>query len=295
MPPQTDSASAGLLPLAPPQWNEPGETKIFSGVALSDYINGGAEAYFAYGFREVAVREFENDAGARLTVEVYEMSTPENAFGIYSTDPAGKRLPIGADASYGSGLLRFWKGGFFVRIVCYPADETIEKTITDTGKNIAASIDGESRRPEIFLSLVPEKNVDPDSICYFHRQTSLNNIRFLSDENALHLGDDVDAITWEERAAAETDDTLRQMVLRYPTEAEAETAQIDFSRKYLGTESTASSSAAPRLPNGKYATTGRRASWLIVVLDAPSYESASMAFKQTLATLDMVTKTEGSS
>jgi hypothetical protein len=292
-PARGDSHAAALLPQAPPQWSESGETKVFTGVALSDYINGGAEAYLAYGFREVAARDFENASGARLTVEIYAMDRPENAFGIYSTDPTGTRLPIGADASYGSGLLRFWKSKFFVRIVCYPADENIEKIITDTGNKIADAIVGESRRPELFLSLVPEAGVDQDSICYFHRQTSLNNIRYLTDENLLHLGDDVDAITWEERVGASSADTLRQIVLRYPTDAEAEAAQVDFSRKYFGPASGASSSAAPPLPNGKYATAGRRASWVIVVLDAPSYELASMAFKRTLATLNMAGRSEG--
>lgn len=293
MPAQEDSFAAGLLPKAPPQWKESGETKIFTGITLSDYINGGAEAYLAYGFQEVAVRNFENASGARLTVEIYEMSKPENAFGIFSTDPTGKHLPIGADASYGSGLLRFWKGRFFVRIVCYPADETIEKIITEIGEKVAASIEGESRRPELFLSLVPETGVEPNSICYFHRQTSLNNIRFLTDENLLHLGDEVDAITWEERAPAGASELLRQMVFRYPTNADAEAAHADFARKYLNIEPTSSPEA--RLSNGKYAATRLVAPWLIVVLDAPSADSAAVAVEQTLTTLNTASKPEGSS
>jgi len=293
--PIPDSNASRLLPEAPPGWDQFGSTRIIWGSALSDYIDGGAEAYLAYGFREAAVREFTNDAGARLTVEIYEMSQPENAYGIFSTDSSGERLPVGADASYGSGLLRFWKGRFFVRIVCYPADETIEKIITDTGHKIADAIEGESRRPTLFLSLVPEAGVEPDSICYFHRQTSLNNIRFLGDENLLHLNDSIDAITWEERVSAEPDGTLRQIVLRYPTEAEAEAAHVDFSRKYLGFEPAASSSVAPRLPNGKYVTAGCKARWVVIVLDAPTYESASTAFRQTLTRLSMMKETEGSS
>ena len=66
-----DSRAAGLLPEPPPQWHQIGATKVFTGAALSDYINGGAEAYLAYGFREVAASDFENDSGSRLTVEIY--------------------------------------------------------------------------------------------------------------------------------------------------------------------------------------------------------------------------------
>ena len=39
-----------LLPDAPRGWKESLETQAFSGISLSDYINGGAEAYYAYGF-----------------------------------------------------------------------------------------------------------------------------------------------------------------------------------------------------------------------------------------------------
>lgn len=295
-----ESHATRLLPEAPRQWRASGADKIFWGLALSDYINGGSEAYYAYGFREVAVREFENDAGARLTVEVYEMSKPENAFGIFSTDSVGGRWPIGAGASYGHGLLRFWKGRFFVRIMCYPPDESIEAVIRNLGARIADAIRDESRKPELFLSLVPETGAAPNSVCYFHRQTSLNNIRFISDDNLLHLGDDVDAITWEEQppgAAQGIGAELRQIALRYPTDSDAEAALSDFGGKYLGLGPDASAaSAAPlvaQLADAKYAAAGLRAPWLVVVLDAPSADAAGAAAGRTLEKLNAMGGSEG--
>lgn len=295
---RNDSDTVNLLPDAPSQWRQSGETRIFGGLALSDYINGGSEAYYAYGFREVAAQDFEDDSGARLTVEIYEMDRPENAFGIYSTDSAGERWQIGADASYGSGLLRFWKGRFFVRILCYPPDEEIEKIIRETGKKIADAIQDESARPDMFLSFVPE-GADPDSVCYFHRQTSLNNIRFISDENLLRLGDEVDAITWEERVPAEVEARLRLIVLRYPSNADAESAYDNFSRQYLkvtpGVESKTVSPEAVQQSNDKYATATVSAPWLVVVLDAPSADAAASAARRTLGMLDSQNQSEESS
>jgi hypothetical protein len=278
--------SVRLLPDAPPEWRDTGRTHVYSGVALSDYVNGGAEAYFAYGFREAAVREFENSAGARLTVEVYEMNRSENAYGIYSTDSAGRRIPVGADASYGDGLLRFWKGPFFVRILCYPSDPATEALIQNIGKGIADLINSDSRRPESLLSLLPETGVAADSVCYFHRQTSLNNMRFLSDENLLGLGDNVDAITWEEilENKESGQNRLRQIVLRYPSESAAREAYGAFTEKYLGVQNRSSAKATTRL----------RSSWLIMVLDAPSSKAANEALDRTFAKLETLEKPEGS-
>ncbi|UCD55955.1 MAG: hypothetical protein JSV16_08835, partial [Candidatus Hydrogenedentota bacterium] len=147
----TDEAvgPARLLPAAPERWRQTGKTLIFSGVALSDYINGGAEAYFAYGFREVAVREFLDPADVRLTVEIYEMDRPENAYGVFSADSAGERWPVGADASYGDGLLRFWKGPYFARVMAFPPDSSIETAIREIGSKISDAIVARSERPEI--------------------------------------------------------------------------------------------------------------------------------------------------
>ncbi|MBI5115398.1 hypothetical protein HZA56_02895 [Candidatus Poribacteria bacterium] len=275
-----------LLPDAPPEWRDTGRTHVYSGVALSDYINGGAEVYFAYGFREAAVREFENSAGARLTVEVYEMNRSENAYGIFSTDSAGKRIPVGADASYGDGLLRFWKGPFFVRILCYPSDPATEALVQNIGKGIADLINSDSRRPESLLSLLPDIGVAADSVCYFHRQTSLNNLRFLSDENLLGLGDNVDAITWEEilENKESSQNRPRQIVLRYPSESAAREASRNFTEKYIGVQNRFSAGAATRL----------RSSWLIVVLDAPSKKAANEAVDRTFAKLETLEKPEGS-
>ena len=276
-----------LLPDAPPEWRDAGRTRVYSGVALSDYINGGSEAYFAYGFREAAVRDFENSTGARLTVEIYEMNRSENAYGIFSTDSVGTHISVGADASYGDGLLRFWKGPFFVRILCYPSSPPIEALIQDIGKGIADLIDSDSRRPESLLSLLPETGLAADSVCYFHRQTSLNNIRFLSDENLLGLGDNVDAITWEEILKDEesAQNRLRQIALRYPSDSAAQEASGAFAEKYIGIRNLSSAEATTRL----------RSSWLIVVLDAPSSEAATGALDRTFAKLAALKIRGGSS
>lgn len=281
--PKETGDPAGLMPDAPDGWEQTGSTQTYTGFELSDYINGGAEAYLAYGFRRVVVREFTNADGARLTIDIYEMDSPENAYGVFSTDRAGKSWPIGADAAYGSGLLSFWKGPYFVSVMCYPAPPNVKDVIRELGVIIAEKITAESKRPEI-LRILPDSDVFSESVCYFHRQTSLNNIRFLFDENLLHLGDDVDALTWEQRVATseESEGRLRQMVIQYPSEAAAEKAFGEFAAGFFGvtgdmSEKKPDSPLSIELDNGKFAASSLDASWIVLVLDAPSTAAASEA------------------
>ncbi len=269
---------ARLLPSGPPNWRHL-EDLSFTGISLSDYINGGAEAYFAYGFEQVAVRKFQNNSDMRLTVEVYEMDKAEDAFGAYSSDSSGERWDIGEDSSFSHGLLRFWKGPYFVRILCFPYDSSSEAIIREIGAKIAGSITAESRRPDM-LEILPAENIMPDSVCYFHRQTSLNNIRFISDENPLDLGDDTEALTWEQYVRSPNADNgrLRQIVIKYPSSSAAEAAFRKFEVNILN--------GAPEHTDGKdCARAGRSGMWLCIVLDAPSCEAAEGALAQTLNTL----------
>ena len=57
--------------------------RVFTGTGLYGYMNGGAELYLEYGVRKLTTRDivFMND---EYTLDIYEMPTPEDAFGIYS-------------------------------------------------------------------------------------------------------------------------------------------------------------------------------------------------------------------
>ena len=171
----------------------------------------------------------------------------------------------------------------------------------ETGCNLADAIHAESRRPEI-LSVLPEHGYLADTVCYFHRQTSLNNIRFLSGENVLHLGDDVEALTWEQLASeagaprpGEDGEKLRLIVVRYPVGTTASAAFRDFLDGYMPvrrvspTDEGANEPLTAQLPNGTYGAASLEACWLLIVLDADSSESAAHALKHIREKLNALT------
>lgn len=68
----------------------------YEGRALSGYMNGGAELYHEYGFVALSVQEIVMPGGEEITAEVFRMTAPRAAYGIYSISRHGC---TGADSS----------------------------------------------------------------------------------------------------------------------------------------------------------------------------------------------------
>jgi len=57
--------------------------RTFVGAGLYGFMNGGSDLYLEYGFEKLTTRDVQYK-DEEYTVDIYEMSSPENAFGIYS-------------------------------------------------------------------------------------------------------------------------------------------------------------------------------------------------------------------
>lgn len=121
---------------------------------LFDYINGGAELYLSYGFLELLVVEFAEgqDRFNRATLEIYNMGTLENAFGIFKTEAGDKvyRLPNGAEGRLGNGLLQFYKGNFYVKVFLPPQSKAYPRAVEEVGRTIEMRIKGSFSQPAFF-------------------------------------------------------------------------------------------------------------------------------------------------
>lgn len=57
--------------------------RVFTGSGLYGFMNGGADLFMEYGVTELITRDIEFE-GEKYTVDIYEMPTAEDAYGIYS-------------------------------------------------------------------------------------------------------------------------------------------------------------------------------------------------------------------
>ena len=217
-----------LLPQKVKGFEKSDKAKSFDRKNLYDYLDGGAELYLAYDFQSLLVQDYK--AGEKsITVEVYLMETSQDAFGLYSLDQEGENIQIGDRANYGSGLLKFWKGNYFVRITDMNGNDQYKEAILQLGKNIESKIEIKGQKPEL-LSKLPPEGLIPNSQRFFHKQIILNNLYFLSTENLLNLN--------ESTSAAMGDYLLGKMNLKlllifYPDSSSAKSSFDNFCTKYL--------------------------------------------------------------
>jgi hypothetical protein len=200
-----------------PGITEDGKPHVYVGTKLFDYMNGGAELFYEYGFVRVGVQRYQTPPGG-VTAEIYEMDLPGNAYGIYTFDTQGEHPPIGQDATYEGGLLSFWKGRYFVRI--FSEGEELKETILVLGRAIAQKIIKEGERPDI-LNVLPSRGIVEDSLLYFRGMIALNNTYFLSHQDVLSPREGIEGFTFQYKLEAQP---LRVIVVRYPTPPQAEEA-----------------------------------------------------------------------
>ncbi len=90
-PAQTNSPPDGL----PEGWTRSASPRTFSGEALYDHIDGGAEIFLELGFRTCIVSRYAGPGEAEVVLESYEMMDSAAALGIYLMN-CGRETPDGS-------------------------------------------------------------------------------------------------------------------------------------------------------------------------------------------------------
>jgi hypothetical protein len=222
----------GFLPDAPEGWSKSGAAEIYNRLDIFDYIDGGAELYLAYDFQRVAVQKYipksqKSDEEKSITVEIWQMKTPEDAFGVFSIDQEGEKAPIGQRGIYDAGCLRFWKNVYVVRIL--QMLESSKDVIFQLGRGIDQKIQSEGNLP-VLVQQVPSDSLFSGSVCFFHKQIILNNLYPIPDQDKLKLNTETDCVLAEFRIC---DDHLKLLLIRYPDSSQAEAVEESLKEPYL--------------------------------------------------------------
>ncbi len=173
--------------------------KRYVGGDLFKYIDGGAELYHTYDFVEVVTAEYIQPklaADSLIVIDVYDMGTPQNAFGIYShlRYPHAPFARFGNEAILTDETLDFWKGRFFIKIQAFEIATEIREAMQRFARVMEKRIPEPGDLPQILKSL-PEEGRIKGSEQYFKRELALNNIHYVSDENVLKLGKETEGVT----------------------------------------------------------------------------------------------------
>ena len=119
-----------------------GKPELFVGKKLFDYMNGGAELYLAYGFVDIGVGAYQK-GGTKVSVGIYRMGGPQDAYGIFSHTSKGQAVDVGVPAVLARGMLSFFKGRYYVRVVAQSDPQKAKDLLVALGKQTAKKIPGE--------------------------------------------------------------------------------------------------------------------------------------------------------
>jgi hypothetical protein len=139
---QEKSALSALLPEVS-GWTLSEAPQNYLPETLFQYIDGAAEIYLSYDFRELVVAQYKQEGSqATLTLEIYNMGNERNSFGIYSAErfPENKFIEVGLQGYSGEGELIFVAGENYIKLVCFDCGEGAEKELRSFADRVAAKI-----------------------------------------------------------------------------------------------------------------------------------------------------------
>ncbi len=124
-----DLASVFPAANAIPGWDISQKVETYNHDNLFSLVDGQAESFFAYGFEQVAVQRYQDEAGTLLNVEIWQLATPADAYGLFSIGRTGAPAAIGNEGDSDPGRrLAFWQNRTFVSLdALQPVpDETLQ-------------------------------------------------------------------------------------------------------------------------------------------------------------------------
>ena len=134
---------------------EPGE-KVYTPDNLWDLIDGAAELYLSYGFVNLTLGDYTDQAGTDVRVEIYLHNSKANAFGIYSQErnPEYHFIQVGVQGYIEDGVLNFLCGPYYVKITTHRPGKQGRDAMTLIAGKLAESLHQDPTWPAA-LALLP--------------------------------------------------------------------------------------------------------------------------------------------
>ena len=140
-----------------PGWRQDGAARHYTADNLYEYMDGNAEAYLLYGFKQMQGVTCKSGDDT-IIIDVSEMTDADAAYGIFSANRDPER-PIEKIGMGGQIMPRrgvFAKGLYYIELAANP-DKDHTPALTAFVTAMAKRIDGRSDPPEALAWFVPDK------------------------------------------------------------------------------------------------------------------------------------------
>jgi len=165
----------------------------YTATTLFDYINGGAEMYLSYGLVGMKGRVYSGENLPEVTVEIYEMTDPKNAFGVFTQTRDKEEQTYGQGSQSNRDAVIFWKDRYFTIISAAKITPESEEAVRYLASAVDKAIPDRGKIPDL-VGCLPEKDLAVAGYTYFHHYIWLNTHFFIADFNILNIDAQTDAV-----------------------------------------------------------------------------------------------------
>jgi len=158
-----------------------GSPQTYFPETLFEYINGAAEIYLSYDFKELIVAEYKmGDSSDSVAVEIYDMGDHKNSFGIYSAEryPDNEFLILGTQGYKEEGTMNFLIGRYYVKLLCFDCEDRDDKWLRDFSEGIVNRVENKEGFPA-YLQAFPHEGLIPNTEKFILR--NVMGYKFLHD------------------------------------------------------------------------------------------------------------------
>lgn len=238
------------------------EDRTFDADTIFEYIDGAGEVYRSYNMKSLFARRFEKAGEPALVVDLFDMGTAADAFGVFTHDLDGEDAATGQGSTYKGGLLSFWKGRYFASVYAEGETPGTKQAVFAVSAAIDRAIESPGEKPALVRGL-PAEGLDSRSVRYFHNYSVLNYHFFVADANILGLDQTTSAALAFYGAGAERAVLL---IVLYSDEGKASSAYDGFRKAYMP---EASEPSIVRTEDGKWTAAEQAGRNVVIVFQAP--------------------------
>lgn len=219
---QRPTGDAGLMPADAfaGGFKAVGPLRVFTSADLYGYINGGAEAFLEIGFEQLTVQRYKDGAN-EVTIDLYRMSDPTAAHGIYIAR-CGKETPdpaVKARHTASRHQILLQKHRYYVQVNNSAGGAANAPNLVKAAQAVAARLPADA--PVAALALLPKSGLVAGSARLFRGPVGLQAVYTLGDGDILRLGGKLTAAAGDYKDAG---GAYSLVVAEYPTPAAASAA-----------------------------------------------------------------------
>jgi hypothetical protein len=257
-------------------WNPAGQKEVFPGDRLFEHIDGGADIYLEYGFDVLTVQQY-NKENKLVSLEIYRMSDPAAAFGIYSYNrhPSLAQVDIGGDGVIHPNGVFFWQDMYYVDLRQLGSAPISPEEFKALAQAVSQKIGAKAEKPEI-MTLLPQENRLPNSEVFARGRLAINNQVYVAENDLFGLKRGEAAAIARYRIGQPEFSIILAI---YKNEEAAQEAFSRFQRHFLGNEKRDETQFVASTMPGKHNAIAIIGRYVAVVANAASADTALAEMK----------------